>query len=257
MLRMCVDYWPVNKHCPKDHFPLPRIDQIIDSTAGCDLLSFLYAYSGYNQIRMKEEDEEHTSFITPYGVFCYKIMPFGLKNAGVTYQRMMQACLKEQIRRNVQVYVDNIVIKTNSATTLLDDLRETFAALNQYRIKLNPKKCAFGVPVGKLLGYMVSARGIEANPEKVQAITRMQEPTDVKGVQTLTGRLIALSRFISRLGERTLPFYQLLRKGAKFEWTEEARNAFADLKKTLSIPPNLAVPREREPLYLYIAAQSS
>ena len=129
---------------------------------------------------MKEEDEEHTSFITPYGVFCYRTMPFGLKNAGATYQRMMQACLKEKIRRNVQVYVDDIVIKTYKAATLLDDLRETFAALNKYRIKLNPKKCAFGVPAGNLLGYIVSARGIEANPEKVQAITRMQEPTTAK-----------------------------------------------------------------------------
>ena len=125
---MCVDYGPVNKHCPKDHFPLPRIDQIIDSTAGCDLLSFLDAYSGYNQIRMKEEDEEHTSFITPYGVFCYKTMPFGLKNAGATYQRMMQACLRDQIGRNVQVYIDDIVIKTYSASTLLDDLCEKSAA---------------------------------------------------------------------------------------------------------------------------------
>ena len=117
VLQMCVDYGSVNKHCPKDHFPLPRIDQIIDSTAGCDLLSFLDAYSGYNQIRMKEEDEEHTSFITPYGVFCYRTMPFGLKNTGATYQRMMQACLKEQVGRNVQVYVNDIVIKTYSANT--------------------------------------------------------------------------------------------------------------------------------------------
>src|SRR3954447_6315012 len=146
---------------------------------------------------------------------------------------MMQACLRDQIGRNVQVYVDDIVIKTYDANTLPDDLRETFTALNKYRIKLNPKKCAFGVPAGKLLGYMVSARGIEANPEKVQAIARMQEPTDVKGVQQLTGRLAALSHFISRLGEPTLPFYQLLKKGEKFEWTEEARNAFADLNKTL------------------------
>src|ERR1041384_1722643 len=220
---MCVDYGPVNKHCPKDHFPLPRIDQIIDLTAGCDLLSFLDAYSGYNQIWMKEEDEERTSFITPYDVFCYKTMPFGLKNTGATYQQMMQACLKEKIGRNMQVYVDDIIIKTYKAATLLDDLRETFATLKKYRIKLNPKKCAFGVPAGKLLGYMVSARGIEANPEKVQDIARMQEPTDVKGVQQLTGRITALSRFISRLGERTLPFYQLLRKGEKFEGTEEAR----------------------------------
>src|SRR3954470_5218031 len=184
-------------------------------------------------------------------------MPFGLKNAGATYQRMMQACLKEKIGRNVQVYVDDIVIKTYKAATLLDDLHETFAALNKYRIKLNPKKCAFGVPVGKLLGYLVSARGIEANPEKVQAIARMQEPIDVKGVQQLTGRLAALSCFISRLGERTLPFYQLIRKGEKFEWTEEARTAFADLKKTLLTPSILAIPKEREKLYLYVAARSS
>src|SRR4051812_31005803 len=206
---------------------------------------------------MKEEYEGHTSFITPYGVFCYKTMPFGLKNAGATYQRMMQACLKEKIGRNVQVYVDIIVIKTYKADTLLDYLRETFAALNKYRIKINPKKCAFGVPAGKLLVYMVSARGIEANPEKVQAIARMQEPTDVKGIQQLTGRLAALSRFIGRLGERTLPFYQLLRKGEIFEWTEEARKAFADPKKTLSTPPILAVPKEKEKIYLYVTARNS
>src|SRR3954462_4486271 len=206
---------------------------------------------------MKREDEEHTSFITPYVVFFYRTMPFGLKNAGATYHRMLQACLKDQIGRNVQVYVDDIVIKTYSANTLLDDLRETFATLNKYRIKLNLKKCAFSIPARKLLGYMVSARGIEANPEKVQAIARMQEPTDIKGMQQLTGRLAVLGRFISRLGERILPFYQLLRKGEKFEWTEEARNAFADLKKTLLTPPILAVPKEEEPLYLYIATWSS
>ena len=111
-LCMCVDFTTVNKCCPKDHFPLPRIDQIIDSTAGCQHLSFLDAYSGYNQIKLKVEDEEKTAFITPYSVFCYQTMPFGLKNAGATYQRMMQNFLEKQIGRNVQVYVDNIVIMT-------------------------------------------------------------------------------------------------------------------------------------------------
>src|SRR3954466_5824497 len=106
-------------------------------------------------------------------------MPFGLKNAGATYQRMMQACLREKIGRYVQVYVDDIVIKTYKADTLLDDLRETFGSLNHYRIKLNPKKCVFGVPAGKLLGYMVSSRGIKANPEKVQALARMQELVNI------------------------------------------------------------------------------
>src|ERR1041384_6758809 len=131
-------------------------------------------------------------------------MSFRLKNAGATYQRMMQACLRDQIGRNVQVYVEDIVIKTYSANTLLDDLDETFAALKKYRIKLNPKKCVFSVPARKLLGYMVSSRGIEANPKKVQEIAKMQEPTNIKGMHQLTGRLAALSRFISRLGERTL-----------------------------------------------------
>jgi hypothetical protein len=110
--RVCVDYTSLNKHCPKDPFPLPRIDQITDSTAGCTRLSFLDAYSDYNQIKLKKQDEEKTAFITPYGVFCYQVMPFGLKNAGATYQRMMQNCLGSQIGRNIQVYIDNVVITT-------------------------------------------------------------------------------------------------------------------------------------------------
>ncbi|KAK1663584.1 hypothetical protein QYE76_051743 [Lolium multiflorum] len=129
-LRMCIDYTGLNKHCPKDHFPLPRIDQIVDSTAGCDRLSFLDAYSGYNQIKLKKEDQELTAFITPHGIFCYNVMTFGLKNAGATYQRCMQACLGEQIGRNIEVYIDDIVVKTKHTATLVDDLRETFDNLD-------------------------------------------------------------------------------------------------------------------------------
>jgi hypothetical protein len=174
--RMCIEFMTLNKHCPKDYFPLPRIDQIIDSTVGCKHLSFLDAYSGYNQIRLMVEDEDKTAFITPHGVYCYMTMPFGLKNAGATYQRCMQACLKEQIGRNIEVYVDDIIIKTAKADSLLDDLRETFANLDHYSIKLNPKKCSFGVPTGQLLGYLISERGIEGFPEKIQAIINMQPP---------------------------------------------------------------------------------
>jgi hypothetical protein len=217
ILRMCVDFTCLNKHCPKDHFPLPRIDQIIDSTAGCERLSFLDAYSGYNQIRLKVEDEVNTAFITPYGVFCYQTMPFGLKNAGATYQRMMQKCLATQIGKNVQVYIDDVVITTKSESSLLDDLREMFDNLNRFRIKLNPTKCSFGVPAGELLGYLVSARGIEANPEKIEAILTMKKPTKLKEVQQLAGRVAALSRFVARLGERALPFYALMKKGENFE----------------------------------------
>jgi hypothetical protein len=140
---VCVDYTSLNKHCPKDPFPLPRIDQIIDSTAGCTRLSFLDAYSGYNQIKLKKEDEEKTAFITPYDVFCYQVMPFGLKNAGATYQWMMQNCLRSQIGCNIQVYIDDMVITTRKEESLISDLAETFDNLNRYKLKLNPTKMFF------------------------------------------------------------------------------------------------------------------
>jgi hypothetical protein len=161
--RMCVDYTDLNEHYPKDPFGLPRIDQVIDST-GCDLLCFLDFYSGYHQIAIKEEDQEKTVFITPFGAYCYTTMSFRLKNAGATYQRAIQACLKRQLNKNVEAYVDDMVVKTRNSDTLIADLEETFASLREYRWKLNPNKCIFGVPSGKLFGFIISHRGIEANP---------------------------------------------------------------------------------------------
>jgi hypothetical protein len=168
--------------CPKDPFPLPCIDQIIDSTAGWTRLSFLDVYSGYNQIKLKKEDEEKIVFITPYGVFCYQVMPFGLKNAGATYQRMMQNCLESQIGRNIQVYIDDMVITTRKEESLISDLQETFNNLNRYKLKLNPTKCSFGMSAGQLLRFLVSARGIEANLEKIQAILTMGKPAKLHDV---------------------------------------------------------------------------
>jgi hypothetical protein len=146
--QMCIDYTSLNKAYPKDPFALPRIDQVINSIAGCDLLSFLDAYSGYHQILLFQPDKIKTSFITPYGAYCYVTMPFGLKNAGATYQRTMQRCLQGQIGRNMHAYVHDVVVKTKQSGTLLDDLKETFANLRRYRMKLNPEKCTFGVPAG-------------------------------------------------------------------------------------------------------------
>jgi hypothetical protein len=165
--RVCVNYTSLSKHCPKDPFPLPHIDQIIDSTAGCARLFFLDAYLGYNLIKLKVEDEEKTAFITPYGIFCYQVIPFGLKNAGATYQRMMQNCLGSQIGQNIQVYMNDVVITTRKEDSLITNLKETFDNLDRYKLKLNPTKCSFGVPAGQLLRFLVSARGIEANPEKI------------------------------------------------------------------------------------------
>jgi hypothetical protein len=181
--RMCVDYTGLNKACLKVPYPLPRIDQIVDSTAGCETLSFLDAYSGYHQIKMKESDQLATSFITPFGMYCYTTMPFGLRNAGATYQRCMNHVFGEHIGRTVEAYVDDIVVKTRKASDLLSDLETTFKCLRAKGVKLNPEKCVFGVPRGMLLGFIVSERGIEANPEKIAAITNMGPIKDLKGVQ--------------------------------------------------------------------------
>src|SRR6185369_14750149 len=252
--RMCIDFMNLNKACPKDPFPLPRIDQVIDSTAGCELLSFIDAYSGFHQIPLNPKDLIKTAFITPYGAYCYRVMCFGLRNACATYQRCMQKCLHSQMGKNVQVYVDDIVIKTKEKYTLLEDLEETFVNLRKYRLKLNPDKCTFGVPAGKLLGFLVSSRGIEVNPAKIRAIERMRLPKCLKDVQKFTGCLASLSRFVSRLGEKALPLYQLMKKSTGFTWTPQADSAFNELKKMLSTAPILASPLPNEPMLLYIAA---
>src|SRR5215216_5916093 len=145
---MRIDYTSLNSACPKEEFVVPRIDQIIDSTAGSESLCFLDAYSGYNQIKMAVEDEEKTAFMTPFSAFCYTTMTFGLKNAGATYQRCMQACLASQIGHNIHVCIDDVVVKSTRQDDLLADLAETIANLWRYNIKLNPGKCTFGVPTG-------------------------------------------------------------------------------------------------------------
>ena len=153
---MCVDFTDLNKACPKDSYPLPRIDQLVDSTTGHQLLSFIDAFSGYNQIKMDEADKEKTSFITSQGLFCYKVMSFSLKNAGATYQRLVNYMFRPQIGRNVEAYVDDMLVKSLDEERHLDDLQETFDTLRRHQMKLNPNKCVFGVSLGKFLGFMVS-----------------------------------------------------------------------------------------------------
>jgi hypothetical protein len=172
--RICIDFTDVNKACPKDPFPLPRIDQIVDSTARCDLLSFLDAYSGYHQIFMAEEDEEKTAFITPCGTYCFVRMPFSLKNVGSTFARVVHDAFEPQIHRNVEAYMDDIVVKSKDKATLIQDLDETFANLRKINLKLNPEKCVFGVPSGKLLGFFVSQRELKPIPTRSRPLSRLK-----------------------------------------------------------------------------------
>jgi len=235
--RMCVDYTDLNKACPKDSYPLPTIDRLVDGVAGHQISSFLDAYLGYNQIQMYHRDREKTPFRTDSDNFFYEVMSFGLKNVGATYRRLMDHVFHDMIGQNVEVYVDDIVVKSDSCEQHISDQKEVFQALRKYRMRLNPGKCAFSVEGGKFLGFMLTHRGIEVNLEKCKAITEMRSPSGLKEIQRLVGRLTSLSRFVPKFVERTRPIIKLLKKTTKFEWTDECEQNFLQLKTFLASPP--------------------
>ena len=172
--RVCIDFTDLNKACPKDSFPLPHIDMLVDATARHELLSFMDAYSGYNQILMHPDDQEKTAFVTERGTFCYKVMPFGLKNAGATYQRLVNMMFAKMLGSTMEVYIDDMLVKSLVAQQHIDHLRQSFDVLDKYGMKLNPTKCSFGVSSGKFLGYLVTQRGVEANPDQIRSIQEIE-----------------------------------------------------------------------------------
>ncbi|XP_071925708.1 uncharacterized protein [Coffea arabica] len=230
--RMCVDFTDLNKAYPKDCFPLPRIDRLVDSTVGFDVLCFLDAFKGYHQIEMDEEDRDKTSFITEEGTYCYRTMPFGLKNAGATYQRLVNKLFRGQIGRNMEVYVDDMIVKSRTDQRLIPDLREILNILLQSRMRLNPKKCTFGGQPGQAPGHRghgppkeregsPAAHGENGSPEQV--------PLAFRG----SGTTLLASK--------------------DFRWTEECQKAFADLKAYLAELPTLTAPELGETLFLYLS----
>jgi hypothetical protein len=258
--RMCISFTDLNKACPKDEFPLPRIDSLVVAAASSELMSLLDCYSGYHQIWMKMEDEPNTSFITPSGTYCYLRVPEGLKNVGGSFNRTTAKVLHSQIGRNVLTYVDDIIVKSTKQENHVADLQETFANFRQAGLKLNPEKCVFGVNKGKFLGCLVSTKGIEANPSKIEVILRMEPPNSKrvthskKGAQWLAGWLASLNRFISRSAERNLPFFEILKLAKVFQWGLAQQRAFEELKQYLIDLTNLNPPSSGAPLLLYVAA---
>jgi hypothetical protein len=246
--RMCIDFTDLNKACPTDEFPLPRIDSLVDAATSSELMSLLDCYSGYHQIWTKKEDGPKTSFITPSGTYCYLRMPEGLKNAGGSFSRMTAKVLHSQIGRNVLTYVDDIIVKSTKQENHISDLQETFSNFRLAGLKLNPEKCVFGVKKGKFLGYLVSMKGIEANPSKIEAILRMEPPSTKKGAQWLAGRLMSLNRFISRSAKRNLPFFEILKSAEVVQWGPVQQKAFEDLKQFLIDLTTLTPPAPGAPL---------
>ncbi|XP_058222964.1 uncharacterized protein LOC131332683 [Rhododendron vialii] len=179
-LRVCVDYTNLNDACPMDRFPLPRIEQMVDATAGYEQVSFMDAYRGYHQIALAPEDQEKTAFISPRGTYCYKVVPFGLKNAGATFQRSITKMFPGMLGQIFEAYIDDLVCKSIFARDHLQDLGEVFAVLKRRKLRLNAEKCAFGVSSGKFLGYIVSRQGIEADPTQIFAVQNLRAPTTIK-----------------------------------------------------------------------------
>ncbi|KAL0313661.1 UNVERIFIED_CONTAM: Transposon Tf2-12 polyprotein [Sesamum calycinum] len=191
-IRVCVDFRDLNNACPKDDFPLPIVELMIDTTTGDEALSFMDGSFGYNQIRMAPTDEELMAFRTPKGIYCYKVMPFGLKNAGATYQRAMQKIFDDMLHKNVECYVDDLVVKSKKLENHFRNLRKVFEGLRRYQLKMNPSKCAFGVTSGKFLGFFIRQRGIEIEQAKIDSILRMLEPRNIHELKSLQGKLAYL-----------------------------------------------------------------
>nr|GEZ00692.1 reverse transcriptase domain-containing protein [Tanacetum cinerariifolium] len=218
----------LNKACPKDGYPLPEIDWKVESLCGYPYKCFLDAYKGYHQIKMAEKDEEKITFSIRHGILCYSKMPFGLKNAGATYQCLVDKAFQKQIGRNLEI-----------------------------NMKLNPKKCAFGMREGTFLGYKVDADGLRVSPDKLKAVIELSSPKCLKDVQKLKGKLASLNKFLSKSAEKSLPFFKTLKKCTKksdFQWTPEAEEAFKEMKQSIAKLPMLTAPKEKEELIIYLAA---
>jgi hypothetical protein len=259
VIRVCIDFRDLNKATPKDEYPMPIADTLINNASGHRVISFLDGNAGYNQIFMAEKDMAKTAFRCPgfVGLFEWVVMNFGLKNAGATYQRAMNLIFHDSLGIVVEVYIDDIVVKSDGFDSHLADLQLGFERMRKYGLQMNPLKCAFGVSAGKFLGFIIHEHGIEIDPKKVEAIGNLEQPTCKRDVQKLLGKINYLRRFISNLSGKIESFAPILRlkNEAEFTWGAAQQEAFDNIKKYLLNPPVLRAPKSGTPFRLYIAAQ--
>ena len=238
-IRCCVDFCNLNKACPKDEFPLPNIDLLVDSIAGSSMFSFMDGYSGYNQIRMAAKDAEKTTFRTIIENFYYTVMPFGLKNAGATYQRTMTAIFHDMMHKEMEDYVDDIVVKSKTKTGHLQVLEQVFKRCKEYKLRMNPMKCAFRVSAGKFLGFLIHHRGISVDLARATTITTMKRPTTIRELKSFLGMVSYIRRFVSGLASVTCGLSKLLKKGTEFIWGTKQQEAFQRIQQIMNHLPTL------------------
>ena len=216
-----MDFRNLNKACPKDEFPLPNINLLIDLAAGSSMFLFMDGYSGYNQIRMAAKDAEKTTLRAPIGNFYYTMMPFGLKNAVAMYQHTVIAIFHNMMHQEMEDYVHDIVVKSKTRAGHFQVLKRVFERCRMYKLRMNPLKCAFGVSVGKFLGFLVHHRGIRVDPAKATAIATIKKPTTVRELKSFLRKVSYIRRFVPGLASVISELTKLLKKGVEFTWGPE------------------------------------
>jgi hypothetical protein len=258
-IRVCVDFCDLNRPTPKDEYPMPVADDLINKASGHKVISFLDGNAGYNQIFMAEKDISKTAVhcLRSVGLFEWVVMTFGLKNARATYQRAMNLIFHDLLGVLMEVYIDDLVIKSADFDEHLADLRVVFERMEKYNLKMNPLKCAFGVTPGMFLGFVVHEKGLEVVPKKVESINKIKEPECKHDLQKLLGKVNYLLRFIANLAGKVDSFLPLIRLKNEegFVWGEAQKTTFRKIKEYLVNPPVLRAPKIGVDFRLYIAAQ--
>ncbi|KAI5328000.1 hypothetical protein L3X38_027396 [Prunus dulcis] len=257
-VRICVDYRNLNEASPKDEYHMPMVDMLVDGAAHNQMLSFMDGNAGHNHIMVAEEDIHKTAFMCPghIGSFEYTVMPFGLRHVGVTYQRAMNFVFHDMIGHSLEVYMDDVVIKSLEEGDHVSNLKRAFLRMRQHKLKMNPKKCVFGVQAGNFLGFLVPQKGIGIDKNKAKSIIEALPPRNKTELQSLLGKINFLRRFISNSVGKIQPFSSLLRlkQEQTFKWEEQHQQAFEEIKFYLSNPPVLSPPKRGRPLKLYVSA---
>jgi hypothetical protein len=250
-IRLCVDFRNLNKSSLKDNYPLPKMDHVLEKVVGATRMSMIDGFSGYNQIAISEPDKENTAFTTPWGTFMYDKMPFGLMNAGATFQRAMDIAFVGKRDKFVVIYLDDLTMFSKSDEDHIIHLKQTFEKFCKYGLSLNPIKSHFAMQEGKLLGHIVSRDGIRIDPKRVEAIETLDIPRNVKEIQSFLGKIFFLRRFVPNFAEIVKLITDMLRKNNEVKWTTESRASFSHIKKFISEAPVLASPDYLKEFFIF------
>ena len=245
--RVCIDYRRLNEVTRKDHFPLPFMDQLLERIPGHPLYCFMDGYSGYFQIEIVAEDQEKTTFTCPFGTYAYRRMPFGLCNAPATFQRCMLSIFSDLVERVMEVYMDDVTIYGGSFEECLINLETVLHRCIEKNLVLNWEKCHFMVNQGIVLGHIISNKGIEVDKEKIEMISKLPSPINVKTMRQFLGHADFYRRFIMDFSKIDKPLYKLLEKDAKFLWEEDCQRSFEKLKAHLTTVPIVRAPNWQLP----------